>query len=85
MSESTALGSEDKNALYDHWLKIWDIIPEDVRARFRHEHGCVLCETHKAYLADVQRQVRHDKMMKAAELEKKESEGDSGPKEDVII
>ena len=79
------LNSMDKDALYEHWMKIWDIIPEDVRVRFRHEHGCVLCESHKAYLADVQRQVRHDKMMKAAEMAAREEGGDSGPKEDVII
>jgi len=45
----------------------------------------VLCESHKAYLADVQRQVRHDKMIKAAEMAAREEGGDSGPKEDVII
>lgn len=74
MSDSTTITAEDRNALYDHWMKIWDIIPEEVRARFRHEHGCVLCEGHKAYLADVQRQVRHDKMVKAAEMSKREAE-----------
>lgn len=72
MSISEELNREEKENLYDHWMKIWDIIPESVRARFRHEHGCVLCETHKKYLEDVQRQVRHDKMMKAAEMQKKE-------------
>jgi hypothetical protein len=82
---STELNGSDKESLYEHWMKIWDIIPEEVRARFRHEHGCVLCENHRAYLADVQRQVRHDKMVKAAEMAKREAEGNGGPKEDVII
>lgn len=85
MSESSVLNGEDKSALYEHWMKIWEIIPEDVRSRFRHEHGCVLCENHKQYLADLQRQVRHDKMMKAAEMQTKEASGDSEVKEDVII
>lgn len=72
--DSEKLNNFDKQSLYDHWMKIWDIMPEDIRFRFRNENNCVLCEAHKAYLSDVQRQVRHDKMIKAAEMEKKEAE-----------
>lgn len=62
---SSELSATDKDNLYTHWMKIWDIIPDELRTRFKHENGCLLCESHKQYLQDLQRLVREDKLRKS--------------------
>ena len=62
------LNVSEKDALYKHLMNIWDIMPEDIKFRFKREQGCVLCDTHKEYISDVQKQIKADKAMKALQM-----------------
>lgn len=68
------LDSAEKENMYNALMQIWTIMPLDVQNRFKNEQKCLMCNNCKEYLTDLQRQIRQDKMLKAAERERKESD-----------